>query len=96
MTHGERVPGRLCAGCRRPIGAAETLDLIDGNRVHDRPDNACLIWHGERWRAAASRALIAFGLEPPEETQLSAPPRTCAVSASPEGGGPRLIDAAEE
>jgi hypothetical protein len=50
MAHGERVQRHLCAGCRRPIGGAVALDLIDGNRVHDRADNDCLIRHGERWR----------------------------------------------
>jgi hypothetical protein len=35
IEHGERVPWDICAGCRRPIGEAPALDLIDGNRVHD-------------------------------------------------------------
>jgi hypothetical protein len=65
LAHGERVPRHLCAGCRRPIiGAAPTLDLIDGNRVHDAAEHDCLIRWGERWRAAASRGLIAIGLSP--------------------------------
>jgi hypothetical protein len=66
VTHGERVPRDLCAGCRRPIGTAETLDLIDGNRVHDRPGHACLNRHGARRRSAARRALVVLGLEPPD------------------------------
>jgi len=40
------------------------LDLIDGNRVHDRAGNGCLIRHGKRWRAAATRALTADAVEP--------------------------------
>jgi hypothetical protein len=38
--------------------------MIDGNRVHLAILD-CLIRHGERWRAAATRALIAMGLQPP-------------------------------
>jgi hypothetical protein len=65
VEHGERVSRDLCAGCRRAIGTEKALDLIDGNRVHIGEDNACLIRHGERWRAAAMRALVALGLRPP-------------------------------
>jgi hypothetical protein len=64
MAHGERVPPDLCAGCRRPIGMAKSLDLIDGARLHDSGYD-CLIRHGERWRRAATRALAAIGLQPP-------------------------------
>jgi hypothetical protein len=61
--HGERVAADLCSGCRRQIGDGETLDLGDGNRVHF--DNLeCLLQHGERWRRAATRALVALGLRP--------------------------------
>jgi hypothetical protein len=67
MQRGERVPVDICAGCRRPISSAATLSLIDGNRVHDHPDNRCLTRHGERWRAAASKALTDMGLRPPRE-----------------------------
>jgi hypothetical protein len=63
--YGERVSRDLCAGCRRPIGEAEALDLIDWNRVHIADGHGCLIYHGERWRRAATRALVAMGLEPP-------------------------------
>jgi hypothetical protein len=63
--YGEQVPKDICAGCRRPIGTASALDLIDGSRVHLNDGNACLIRHGERWRAAATRALMALGLRPP-------------------------------
>jgi hypothetical protein len=59
IEHGERVPAYLCAGCRRPIGEGEVLDMIDGNRVHN---NACLIRHGDRWRDAATRALEEVGV----------------------------------
>ena len=65
MGHGERVSGDICAGCRRPIGSAVALDLIDGCRVHLDDENACLIRHGKRWRAAATRALAELGLWPP-------------------------------
>lgn len=61
----DRVPADTCAGCRRSIGQSPALDLTDGNRVHDRPDHACLIQHGKRWRGAATRALIEMGLTPP-------------------------------
>ncbi len=63
--HGERVSQNLCAGCRLPIGTEAPLDLIDGNRVHDRAGHDCLIRHGERWRGAATAALMALGLLPP-------------------------------
>jgi hypothetical protein len=63
--HGEPVSRDFCAGCRRPIGAASALDLIDGNRVHLDSNTDCLIRHGERWRAAATRALMGLGLRPP-------------------------------
>jgi hypothetical protein len=65
LAHGERVSRGLCAGCRRPIGTEAMIDLIDSNRAHDRAGHECLIRHGERWRAAATRALIAMGLRPP-------------------------------
>jgi hypothetical protein len=50
-------PPDLCSGCRRPIGDRETLALGDGNRVHV-DDLNCPILHGERWRRAATRALV--------------------------------------
>ena len=65
LRHGERVPRDLCAGCRKPIGNAEALDLIDGNRVHHDRANECLIRHANRWRAAAGRGLAELGLQPP-------------------------------
>jgi hypothetical protein len=65
MECGERISSDFCAGCRRPIGTETVLDLIDGSRVHLDGGNACLIQHAKRWRAAATRALVALGLRPP-------------------------------
>jgi hypothetical protein len=65
LENGHRVPRDLCAGCRRSIGASEALDLIDGNRVHLTNSNFCLVQHGNRWRANATRALLVLGLPPP-------------------------------
>lgn len=65
---GERAAHGLCAGCRKPIGAAAALDLSDGNRVHI-DTLTCLIRHGARWRAAATKALAAMGLQPPAGSQ---------------------------
>ena len=65
LQYGERVGSDLCAGCRRPIGSDWALDLIDTNRVHQRDNNACLIRHGERWRATARQALLTLGLQLP-------------------------------
>jgi hypothetical protein len=64
LRHGERVTRDICAGCRKPIGGGATSDLIDGSHVHVDNENACLIRHGERWRAAATRMLMALGLRP--------------------------------
>jgi hypothetical protein len=66
---GERIPRDLCAGCRRPIGSIKALALIDGSRVHLDGGNACLVKHGERWRAAATRALMALGLRPADNAR---------------------------
>jgi hypothetical protein len=62
--HGDHIPRDLCAGCRKPIGGAEALDLIDGNRVHFA-NNDCLIRHSCRWRGNATAALLAMGLTAP-------------------------------
>jgi hypothetical protein len=62
--NGERVPRDLCAGCRRPIGSARALDLIDDNRVH-LGDLNCLIRHGDRWRAVAGQAMKLMGIAKP-------------------------------
>ena len=62
--HGAPVPSWQCAGCNKPIGGLAALDLADGCRVHlDTLD--CLISCGERWRGAATEALMALGLRPP-------------------------------
>jgi hypothetical protein len=64
--HGERVPGRRCAGCGASIGARSAFDLSDGNRVHfDRLE--CLIHYGDRWRNEARQALMAMGLVAPAD-----------------------------
>jgi hypothetical protein len=64
MQHGERVPNWQCAGCREPIGGLESLMLYDGSRAHlDTLD--CVLRYGERWRVAATRALVAMGLQAP-------------------------------
>ena len=69
MGHGERVPPHLCAGCRQPVAKAATLDLIDSCRVHDATGHDCLIRWGERWRGAATRALVAMGLRRPADPE---------------------------
>jgi hypothetical protein len=63
--HGQRCPSWQCAGCNGPIGGLQALDLPDGNRVHFEPIE-CLIRFGKRWRSAADKALVAFGLVPPD------------------------------
>jgi hypothetical protein len=64
MERGERIPRDICAGCRKAIGAT-ALELIDGCRVYMHDNHACLIAYGERWRMAATRALLELGLIPP-------------------------------
>jgi hypothetical protein len=65
--HGELAPEWQCAGCTEPIGGREALPVDDGNRVHldDAHGLDCIIAYGERWRGAATRALVAMGLRPP-------------------------------
>jgi hypothetical protein len=48
--------------------ASLTATTGDGNRVHldDAHGLDCVIRYGERWRGAATRALVAMGLRPPE------------------------------
>jgi hypothetical protein len=65
MAHGEPAAAGVCAGCQQPIGTENVILLIDGNRCHDRAGHACLIRYGDRWRNAATAALIALGLQPP-------------------------------
>jgi len=66
VKHGRRWPIWQCAGCGQLIGGLEAIDLPDGNRVHRDPID-CLIIFGKRWRAAASAALIEFGLQSPSD-----------------------------
>jgi hypothetical protein len=62
--YSERLQEWQCAGCGEAIGGIRSLDFQDGNRVHlDKLD--CLLRYGERWRGAATRALVAMGLQPP-------------------------------
>jgi hypothetical protein len=67
--HGEHLPEWQCAGCGRPIGGFPSLGLADGNRVHldDAHGFRCIIAYGERWRGAATLALVKLGLKPPAE-----------------------------
>src|SRR5271156_5595434 len=43
--HGPRWPAWQCAGCEKPIGRLDAIDLPDGNRVHFEPID-CLISFG--------------------------------------------------
>jgi hypothetical protein len=65
MAHCEPAAAGICAGCQQPIGSDDVIVMIGGNRCHDRAGHACLIRHGERWRNAATAALIALSLQPP-------------------------------
>jgi hypothetical protein len=64
---GARVPEWQCAGCGEPIGGFDALPLSDGTRVHLDTAHGldCLAAYGERWCAAATRALAAMGLGSP-------------------------------
>jgi hypothetical protein len=62
--HGRVWPAWQCAGCEKPIGGLDAVNLPDGNRVHLEPID-CLISYGWRWRGDADAALIALGLESP-------------------------------
>jgi hypothetical protein len=67
MTHGERTPRDLCAGCLKPIGEGEeALDHADGTRTHLADGFDCVINYGDRWRGTAEAALIEMGLTAPE------------------------------
>ena len=66
MAHGQRAPASLCAGCDQPVSGAEVLLLPDGTRVHFSGLD-CLVRYGERWRRAATTALVTMGVAPPEE-----------------------------
>jgi hypothetical protein len=63
--HGQRWPSWQCAGCHTLLGGSQALNLPDGNRVHFEPID-CVIRFGRRWRGDARKALVAFGLEPPD------------------------------
>jgi hypothetical protein len=65
MAHCQPAAAGVCAGCDQPIGNENVIVMLDGNRVHDRNGHACLIRYGQRWRDAATKALIALGLRPP-------------------------------
>ena len=60
---GERVSPELCAGCLQAIDPAQAVGLDDGCVVH----LACVARYGRRWRKAASAALAALGLKPPDD-----------------------------
>jgi hypothetical protein len=64
FAHREQVPAEVCAGCGQLIAADEALQLIDGARVHMN-GHRCRIAYEQRWRRAASSALVALGLQPP-------------------------------
>jgi hypothetical protein len=68
MTHGKRTPHDLCAGCLKSIDdAEELLDHADGTRTHLADGFECITEHGDRWRGAAEKALVAMGLTKPAE-----------------------------
>jgi hypothetical protein len=64
FAHREQVPVEVCAGCGQLIGADEALDLIDGARIHMK-GHRCRTAYEQRWRRAASSALVTLGLQPP-------------------------------
>ena len=64
LAHCERVPTEACAGCGQLIRSDKALDLIDGARVHMK-GYRCRTAYEQRWRSAATTALIALGLLPP-------------------------------
>ena len=63
--HGRQWPQWQCAGCEKPIGGLDAVNLSDGNRVHFEPID-CMIDFGRRWRGDARTALVGLGLEPPD------------------------------
>ena len=60
-SHRVPVPEWQCAGCGEPIGGLEALALANSHRVHFETLD-CLLRYGERWRGAATHALVATGL----------------------------------
>jgi hypothetical protein len=63
--HSRQWPQWQCAGCEKPIGGLDAVNLPDGKRVHFQPID-CMIDYGRRWRGDARRALGGLGLEPPD------------------------------
>ena len=63
LAHRERASAEVCAGCGQLILPDETLDLIDGARVHMK-ECRCRIAYEQRWRSAATNALIALAAGP--------------------------------
>lgn len=66
--YGPRWPASQCAGCHAQFGSVQALNLPDGNRVHLDPIS-CLVNFGRRWRLAATTALVALGLDPPNTAE---------------------------
>lgn len=66
--YGRRWPSWQCAGCERPIGGLEAIDLPDNSRVHFEPID-CMLNYGVRWRGEAQQALLALGLRPPNSDE---------------------------
>jgi hypothetical protein len=58
------APSWQCAGCGEPHLGASAMTLPDAARVHDMAGYGCLIAYGKRWRATATAALAAMGIEP--------------------------------
>jgi hypothetical protein len=67
LQSGAKPDPRCCAGCGCPV-AHPVHTLPDGALVC--PTDACLIAHGEKWRAVAAAGLAALGIAPPEGWQL--------------------------
>jgi len=59
-------PSWQCAGCGERLSGAQAMTLPDAARVHDVAGYGCLIAYGRHWRAAATEALAAMGIEPPD------------------------------
>jgi hypothetical protein len=63
--NGRRWPRSVCAGCGDAIGVLASIDLADGNRIHEQPID-CSLTFGNNWRGDADAALVGFGLKQPE------------------------------
>ena len=67
--YGHRFADGQCAGCGGPLDNVLPIDLGQGNRAH--LDNLnCLLRFGERWRSAATNALVGMGLRAPSGDSL--------------------------